>query len=95
MFSLSHKGTTFNGTEEFLPTSSGVSTTVTQITKTSETITVNPVDETVPTSGEAVVTTTKEEITETTTMIENQPTATVNAENVPDENLTDGMDTTE
>lgn len=69
------EGSTLNGVEEFLPT-------VTQVTQVTE--------ETVLSNGDSIVTVTKEEVTETITEENQQPSTTVTSDN-----LTDGMDTTE
>jgi len=90
------KGTTVNGNDEFLPT-----TTVTQITKITESTVIVPSTNGETTengssnepTGETVLTT-KEEVTETTTVVvENEPSATTADEIVATEAVTDGMDT--
>jgi hypothetical protein len=94
-------GTTVNGLEEIIP---GGTATVTQVTTVTE-ITVTlpettenvPLDETMPSAEEVVLTTTTtEEVTKTITVtVQDEPSATNTDENLPTETPTDGMDTSE
>jgi hypothetical protein len=90
-----------NGNDEFLPTSSTANTTITQVTKITESTvivpsTINePLNETKPSVGEIVLTTTKEVIETITELVKDEPSATNTDESVPIEPLTDGMDTSE
>ncbi len=91
LFSFVLKGITVNGDEEFLPIGSAVNTTVRQVTESIVTVPSSTTETT--SAGETILTRTKEEITETTTVVvKDEPSA---GEKEPAEALTDDIDTKE
>jgi len=106
--SESINGTTVNGNDEFLPASSAVNTTITQVTKMTKSTVIVPstTNETTENGSSEVATTSveetvptiikEEEVIETTiVVVKDEPSTTTTDENVPTEALTDVMDTSE
>ncbi len=88
------KGITVNGDEEFLPAGSAVNTIVSQVKKMTESIVTVPSSTTETTStGETILTRTKEEVTETTTVVVKDESSA--GEKEPAEALKDDIDTKE